>query len=147
MQVVKESNLDLKPITRIKEIFAYCYFCNNNFEKKDKTLILSHGSIGSIALPFLDNKFKVDFYTLACINESKNILDLCRKYKRIVTLEEHSEINGFFAFISSMLAKNKILIDIDYVAIKEDHISTVGDQDYLREKTKLNSDSLYPKII
>ncbi len=144
---IDKSDLNLRPKSKIKEIFAYCYFSNDLFDKKDKTLILSHGSIGTISLPFLNEKFKVDFYTLACIKESKEILDLCKKYKRIITIEEHSEINGLFGFISFILAKNKIFMEIDYIAIPENHISIVGDQNYLRERTKLNSESLHSKII
>ena len=37
---------------------------NKRFEEKDKVLILAHGSIGSIAVPYLSDKFKVDFYSL-----------------------------------------------------------------------------------
>ena len=143
---IDKSAIDLKPISKLPNTFAYCYFCNDKYQKKDKTLILSHGSIGSISLPFLNNQFKVDFYTLAHIKESKPLLNLCEGYKKIVTIEEHSEINGFFGFISYLLAKNKILVELDYVALSEDHISIVGDQNYLREKTKLNKETLYPKI-
>jgi len=144
---IDKSNLDLRPKSEIKDIFAYCYFRNDLFEKKEKTLILSHGSIGSISLPFLNKNFKVDFYTLACIKETKEIIELCKKYKKIVTIEEHSEINGLFGFITYILAKNKIIVEADYIALPEDHISIVGDQNYLREKTKLNSENLYSKII
>ena len=38
-------------------------------------------------------------------------------------------------------------MEIDYIAIPENHISIVGDQSYLRETTKLNSEALYSKII
>ena len=90
---------------------------------------------------------KVDFYTLSLIKESKEIIKLCNGYKKIVTLEEHSEVNGFYGFITSVLAKHKILVEIDFIALSEEHISVVGDQNYLREKSSLNGEALYPKII
>ena len=144
---IDKSELDLIPKNRLSDSFCFCYFQNDKFEEKEKTLILSHGSIGSISFPFLKNKFKIDFYTLACIKESKGLLDLCKKYKKIVTIEEHSEVNGFFCFVSSMLAKHKILKEIDFIALPENHVSIVGDQNYLREELKLNSEALYSKII
>ena len=142
-----KSEINLIPINKIHRIFCYCYFKNQKYQEKDKTLILSHGSICSISLPFFKDQFKIDVYTLAKIKESQDLLDLCKKYKKILTIEEHSEINGFFSFISSLLSKYKILKEIDYVALPEDHISIVGDQAFLREKLKLDSNSLYSKII
>lgn len=142
-----KSEINLIPIKKKYKIFCYCYFENLKYQEKDKTLILSHGSICSISLPFFNDQFKIDVYTLAKIKESQDLLDLCKKYKKILTIEEHSEINGFFSFISSLLSKYKILKEIDYIALPEDHISIVGDQAFLREKLKLDSNSLYSKII
>ena len=144
---IDKSEINLIPINKIHKTFCYCYFKNKKFHEKDKTLILSHGSICSISLPFCNDQFKVDVYTLAKIKESQYLLDLCKKYKKILTIEEHSEINGFFSFISAFLSKNKILKEIDYVALPEEHVSIVGDQAFLREKLKLDSNSLYSKII
>ena len=143
---IDKSEIKLTPISKISEIFCYCYFNNKRFEEKDKVLILAHGSIGSIAIPYLNDKFKVDFYSLALLKESKLLVELCNKYKKIITLEEHSEVNGFFSFISSLLSKNKILKELDFIALDEGHVSIVGSQEYLREKTNLNSLTLSEKL-
>ena len=89
----------------------------------------------------------MDFYNLALIKESKKLIDLCSRYKKIITLEEHSIVNGLFSFISSLLSRNKILKEIDYIALPNEHISLVGDQNFLREKSNLNSDALNSKIM
>jgi len=143
---IDKSQIDLQPISQIKNIFCYCYFSNNNLNYDEKILVLSHGSIGAISLPFLNDKYNLDFYNLALIKESKELINLCSRYKKIITLEEHSIVNGLFSFISSLLSSNKILKEIDYIALPNDHISLVGDQNFLREKSNLNSEALYSKI-
>lgn len=143
---IDKSQINLKPKNEIKDIFCYCYFSNDQAFEDEKILILSHGSIGEITYPFLKNQYKLDFYNLALIKESENLINLCKKYKKIITIEEHSEINGFFNFVSSLLSKNKILKEIEYVALPNEHLSLVGNQKFLREKSKLNSESLYSKL-
>ena len=143
---IDKSQINLKPISEIKNIFCYCYFSNNNLSYDEKILVLSHGSIGAISLPFLNDKNNLDFYNLALIKESKELTNLCSRYKKIITLEEHSIVNGLFSFISSLLSRNKILKELDYIALPNDHISMVGDQNFLREKSNLNSEALYSKI-
>ena len=143
---IDKSQINLKPISQIKNIFCYCYFSNNNLNYDEKILVLSHGSIGAISLPFLNDKYNLDFYNLALIKESEELINLCSRYKKIITLEEHSIVNGLFSFISSLLSSNKILKEIDYIALPNDHISLVGDQNFLREKSNLNSEALYSKI-
>lgn len=143
---IDKSQINLKPLKKIKEIFCYCYFFNENYEEQEKILILSHGSIGGISIPFFNNQHKFDFYNLALLKESDKLIKLCTRYKKIITIEEHSIINGFFSFISSLLSRNKILKEIDYIALPNEHLSLVGDQDFLRENTKLNSESLYSKL-
>jgi len=143
---IDKSQINLQPINQIKNIFCYCYFSNNNLNYDEKILVLSHGSIGAISLPFLNDKYNLDFYNLALIKESKELINLCSRYKKIITVEEHSIVNGLFSFISSLLSSNKILKEIDYIALPNDHISLVGDQNFLREKSNLNSEALYSKI-
>jgi len=143
---IDKSQINLKPKKEIKDIFCYCYFSNDQTFEDEKILILSHGSIGEITYPFLKNQYKLDFYNLALIKESENLINLCKKYKKIITIEEHSEINGFFNFVSSLLSKNKILKEIEYVALPNEHLSLVGNQKFLREKSKLNAESLYSKL-
>ena len=78
--------------------------------------------------------------------ESKELINLLKDYKKIITIEEHSIRNGFNSFIVDLLVKNKIFLEIDYLGLEHKHISLVGDQKYLREKFSLNKDSLLKKI-
>ena len=143
---IDKSQINLKPISELKNIFCYCYFSNKNLNYDEKILVLSHGSIGAISIPFLNEKYNLDFYNLALIKESKKLIDLCSRYKKIITLEEHSIVNGLFSFISSLLSRNKILKEIDCIALPNEHSSLVGDQNFLREKSNLNSEALNSKI-
>ncbi len=143
---IDKSELKLVPYKEKSSKFYNCYFINKKYDNKDKTLILAHGSIGEIAKSVLKENFKVDFYTMPSIKESKEIIKLCSNYKRILTIEEHSVVNGFFSFISTLLIKNKVLKEIDYIALNHEHSSLVGDQNYLREKLMLNEDLLISKL-
>ena len=144
---IDKSQIDLKPKNFSNTNFYFCYFLNKKVPFEKKILVLTHGSIGSITLPFLNDKFNIDFYSIACLQESRELLKLCKKYKKIITIEEHSLVNGFFSFISSFLSKNKIQIEIDYLALPNKHISEVGDQMYLRDKFNLNSETLKSKLL
>ena len=94
----------------------------------------------------MNDNYNLDFYNLALIKESEKLINLCSRYKKIITIEEHSIVNGLFSFISSLLSKNKILKEIDYIALPNEHISLVGDQKLFKGKSYLNSDALYSKI-
>ena len=144
---IDKSQIDLKPKNFSNKNFYFCYFLNKKVPFEKKILVLTHGSIGSITLPFLNDKFNIDFYSISCLQESTELLKLCKKYKKIITIEEHSLVNGFFSFISSFLSKNKIQIEIDYLALPNEHISEVGDQIYLRDKFNLNSKTLKSKLL
>ena len=141
-----KSELNLLPKSNNKKYHFYCYFENNEFDKEDKILILSHGSIGAIAQPLFSSKYKIDFYTVPYLMESKELVTLLKDYKKIITIEEHSIRNGFYSFIVDLLVKNKIFIEIDYLGLEHNHISLVGDQKYLRDKFSLNEDSILKKI-
>ena len=78
---IDKSQINLKPISELKNIFCYCYFSNKNLNYDEKILVLSHGSIGAISIPFLNDKYNLDFYNLALIKESKKLIDLCSRYK------------------------------------------------------------------
>ena len=145
---IDKSDLNLVPIKndKNKKFHFYCYFKNDAFEKKNKTLILSHGSIGSIAKTFFNPKYNIDFYTIPYLKGTDELVELCSSYKKIITIEEHSITNGFFSFIVNLLAKKKILKEVDFIALNHEHISIVGDQKFLRNKSFLNSHSLLEKI-
>tara|TARA_Y100001970_G_scaffold294300_1_gene450093 strand:- start:11914 stop:12771 length:858 start_codon:yes stop_codon:yes gene_type:complete len=144
---IDKSELDLKPIIVSPSYEYYCYYTNNNLPNYSKILVLSHGSIASIVLPLLNNKYKFDLYTIPHLNETKQLLNLCKEYNRIITIEEHSEVNGFFNFISSILSKYNINKNISFMALPHHHSSVVGDQSYLRDFYGLTSSKLKEKLM
>ena len=143
---IDKSQLKLSPDKKNSGKYFLCYFINKKYNKAEKTLILSHGSIGEIAKSVLNEKYKVDFYTVPCIKETDELLQLCKPYKKILTMEEHSIVNGFYSFISSMLNRNKVFKEIDYIALEHEHSSLVGDQNFLRKKLKLNKNLVISKL-
>ncbi len=143
---IDKSQLKLSPDKKNSGKYFLCYFINKKYNKAEKTLILSHGSIGEIAKSVLNEKYKVDFYTVPCIKETDELLQLCKPYKKILTMEEHSIINGFYSFISSMLNRNKVFKEIDYIALEHEHSSLVGDQNFLRKELKLNKNLVISKL-
>ena len=83
-------------------------------------------------------KNKIDFFTIPYLKETSEIVELCKGYKKILTIEEHSVVNGFFSFISLLLIKNKVFKEIDFIALEHKHSSLVGDQKFLRDKLLIN---------
>lgn len=143
---IDKSELNLISDNERSSLFYQCYFTNKKYDKKDKTLILAHGSIGEITQSFLNEKNKFDFYTIPYLKETKEIVDLCSGYKQILTIEEHSVVNGFFSFITLLLIKNKVFKKIEYIALDHEHSSLVGNQNYLRDKLLLNLNLLSSKF-
>ena len=140
---IDKSSFDMSPINKINDISKpICYFKTKKEEKNLCTLILCHGTIASIALPILNTEFNVDLYTLSHIYETPELIDLLRTYKKVIVIEEHSEKNGFTAFISLIIAKNNIHLDFKFIALPHEHCSLVGDQAFLRESSKINTNRL-----
>ena len=135
---IDKSQLDLFPEASKSNQFYKCYFINEKYNNNDKTLILAHGSIGEITKPFLNKKNKIDFFTIPYLKETIEIVKLCEGYKKVLTIEEHSVVNGFFSFISLLLIKNKVFKEIDFIALEHKHSSLVGDQKFLRDKLLIN---------
>ena len=79
---IDKSKFDSTPLISDNEEFFYGYFINKKLKSDKKTLILAHGSIGSIVKPFMDYQFAIDFYTLPLIKESQTIVNLCKQYKK-----------------------------------------------------------------
>ncbi len=140
---IDKSEFDINPITEVNNISQpICYFKSQKKERDLCTLILSHGSIASIALPILNSQFNVDLYSLAHIYESPELIDLLRNYKKLIVIEEHSENNGFSTFISFIMSKNNIHLDFKFIALPHNHCSLVGDQAFLRESSEINTNKL-----
>ena len=142
---IDKSELDLKPKSLPKSIyFPIPYFLKEN---NCKTLILFHGSIGSIALNVIkDIDKKIDIFSVPALPSNNELMKLILKYENVITIEEHSIVNGFFSYISSMVSSINNPPRIIPIALPHEHQSIVGSQTFLREKSGLNSDKLLENI-
>ncbi len=94
------------------------------FRKKNK-------NIGIISLPRL-KPLDITF-----------LVKLLRKYKNIITIEEHNLINGISSVIKELCFDNQIELDNFFSLGIEDSFSTiVGDQKFLRKKNKIDFHTL-----
>ena len=64
--------------------------------------------------------------------DDKIIKETARKFKNIITVEEHNRIGGLAA-VAEVLVKSKSITNFESIAIKDTFSSIVGDQKYLRK--------------
>ena len=69
------------------------------------------------------------------------LLALCNRYKRIVTVEEHA-IQGGLASITAEALAGKMLADIRHIAIKDRFTGECGSYNYLLKYHGLDNASL-----
>ena len=68
------------------------------------------------------------------------------KSKKVLCIEENSEINGLGYFVSNCLIKNKVKsINLKNIALKDIVHNKIGTQEYLRDLNNLSVDKLYAK--
>ena len=118
-----------------------------------KVCILTHGSILSNVLLGLDDLKRrnispsiIDVNIIKPLDEE--ISNELEKYEYVVTIEELSEVGGLGSSVADIIATNKRLkANLLKIAIPNNFISVVGDQNYLREKCGLDPYSIVQKII
>lgn len=76
--------------------------------------------------------------------DRKAIIQAAKQTKKIITVEEHSNIGGLGSLVKEIIAEEK-LSEVDLTALDLDDKFTheVGDQEYLREKNSLDPESLF----
>lgn len=137
-----KSNFNLKPLKKINTIDKpICYVKQNN-SKKEKKLIICHGTIAELTEPLIKDDFEFDVYTYPVLTESKFLVNLLKNYKYVIAIEEHSEFNGFSNFLAFLILKNNLRCQFKYLALPHTHCSIVGDQKYLRNSQGLSTKKL-----
>lgn len=107
------------------------------------TLVLFHGSIGSIAFDScICGLF--DCYSLPVLSSNLGdcTVEILSRYEHIVTIEEHSIVNGLFSIVSSAVQLSGLKCSVHPIALDHSHCSIVGSQDYLRNKNNLSPQRL-----
>ena len=107
------------------------------------TLVLFHGSIGSIAF---DQSIcgNFDCFSLPVLTGSLGdaTIKILSRYKHIITIEEHSIVNGLFSLVSSAVHLGGLQCTVHPIALDHSHCSIVGSQEYLRTKNNLSPQRL-----
>ena len=86
----------------------------------------------------------INIHTLKPIDEK--IINLLKKFKRIITIEEHSIIGGLGSIIAEKIAKNSIKCDLLTIGIP-DSFGPTGTYDYLINYHGLNGPKIAKKIL
>ena len=131
--------------------YGYKFGKNITITKGDDILILCHGSIlGQVKLSVKALKKinisaeLINIVSLKPIDES--VTKLFKKYKKIITIEEHTSIGGLGSIMAEKILKNRIKTELLSISLP-DKFGPTGTYDYLLKYHGLDSDSITKKII
>ena len=131
--------------------YSYKFGKNITITKGNDILVLSHGSIlGQIRASVEALKKKninvelVNVVSLKPIDDS--IITLFKKYKKIITIEEHTSVGGLSTIIYEKLLKNEINSKLFSISLP-DKFGPTGTYNYLLKYHGLDSESITKKII
>jgi len=131
--------------------YAYKFGKNITITKGKDILILSHGSVlGQVKLSVEALKKMnisaglVNVVSLKPIDES--IITLFKKYKKIVTIEEHTSVGGLGSIMTEKILKNGIKSRLFSISLP-DKFGPTGTYDYLLKYHGLDSENITKKII
>ena len=131
--------------------YTYKFGKNITITKGKDILILSHGSIlGQVKLSV--NALKklnidaelVNVVSLKPIDES--VIRLFKKYKKIITIEEHTSVGGLGSIMAEKILKNGIKSRLFSISL-EDKFGPTGNYEYLLKHHGLDNYSITKKII
>ncbi len=131
--------------------YKYRHGKNNTIYKGKDLLILSYGSILGQIKHSIKTLNKLNIYpelvnviSLKPLDESIN--NLLRKFKKIITIEEHTSVGGLKSIIAEKIIKNKLQSDFSSISLP-DKFGPTGTYDYLLKYHGLNSEKIAKKII
>ena len=131
--------------------YGYKFGKNITITKGNDILILCNGSVlGQVKLSVKAlkkiniNAELINVVSLKPIDE--NVINLFKKYKKIITIEEHTSIGGLGSIMAEKILKNQIKTELFSISLP-DKFGPTGTYDYLLKYHGLDSDSLTKKII
>ena len=106
--------------------------------KTNKTVILSTGSVFKFCKEYLDRNKNCDWATLPLWGmkyKNQQIKNL-KKYKKVITIENHLQDGGFGSWLSESLTKSKNYTKTQIISkfLSEKVIGKVGSESYLSSK-------------
>ena len=111
-----------------------------------KILILSTGSVTGEALKAVI-ELNSKGYGIKIININtikpldKKLINICKKFNTIITIEEHLQVGGLFSSISELMTKNKINSSVFSLSLGE-KFGPNGKYEYLLDYHGLNSNKI-----
>jgi len=131
--------------------YKYKFGKNITITKGKDILILSHGSILGQVKTSVESLKKINI-SVQLVNVislkpmDKSVITLLKKYKKIITIEEHTSVGGLGSIISEKILKNNFKSKLFSFSLP-DKFGPTGTYDYLLNYHGLNSDSITKKII
>ena len=75
--------------------------------------------------------------------DTLSLAQLLKKYKNIITIEEHNLINGISTIIKEICFDNQINLEHFFnLGIEDSFSAIVGDQKFLRKQNNIDSNSI-----
>ena len=104
--------------------YKYKFGKNITLSKGNDILILSHGSIlGQIKLSLnylKKQKIKAELVNVVSLKPlDESIIKLMRKFKKIITIEEHTTVGGLGSIIAEKILKNKIKSELHSLSLPD----------------------------
>ena len=140
-----EPLINVNPRNKIKKNRLNKIFSGNNIA------IICSGPIISEAIKartlLLKKKISTSVYSCHSISllNIKELKQLGKKYKLLVTLEEHGENGGLASIINNYLINNNI--KILNMNTKKNFYHKIGSQNYMRKISKIDKNSIFKSII
>ena len=130
--------------------YKYKFGKNTIISKGSDVLILSHGSIlGEIksSLEILNKKkISAKVINISSIKPiDKNISNIIKKFRNVITIEEHTSMGGLGMIISEIIAKHKINTNLRTISLP-DKFGPTGNYDYLLNHYGLNSSGIAKEV-
>ncbi len=131
--------------------YTYKFGKNIRIYKGRDILVLSHGAIlGQVKISINNlkkmniNAELVNVVSLKPIDEK--IISLFKKFKKIITIEEHTSVGGLGSIMAEKILKNKIKTRLFSISLP-DKFGPTGTYDYLLKYHGLDSENITNKII
>lgn len=120
-----------------------------NIVQGSKTCFLTHGSISSMAYNVIKKSSKkISLYSCSTLKpfDEKKIKIIFKKYNKIITLEDHSEIGGLSDIIMNLAFKYKYTGQIITNSLKDKFIHVFSSQKDLLEAHGISEKKIYNQI-
>lgn len=114
--------------------------------------ILAAGALASEAVEAADKLaaegIKTAVYDFACVKPMNEelVIELAKKYGKLITAEEHSVVGGFGSAVAEIVTDAGINCQIKRIGLRDVYTSVVGSQQYLRQYYKMDSSAIIDEI-